>query len=380
MKFSTLFLHLTIAISFIPFTSLAQPGSNPSVKPIIHTVRSGDTFYSLLKKNGFNQDQKNTVVAALKDLELWDLSTKTKFWRINEGSRVTLKFFHPVEDMSLNLIREGKTARVDYKKEDYKVQVISKTGKVHGSIIASIMKEVPSRNVAYRFLDAYRFDYNLTRVLQRNAHFSLTVEKKFLGDQFIRFGEILKTEVEVKGNIDRRYFIRTGLGGGFVSMNDLQEDRPLYAPVNYVKISSEYKRRRFHPIKKRRIAHLGVDFELPEGAPIFTAGQGTVIRKGKNRAAGRYVVVRHKDGLESYYNHMSEIDPAIKVGTHLKNGQRVGAIGCTGYCTKPHLHFAVKKRGRFVNPIDYLKSFSFTNKQPVVNQVERLRKVAQAGS
>ncbi|MEZ4870859.1 MAG: M23 family metallopeptidase [Bdellovibrionales bacterium] len=98
-------------------------------------------------------------------------------------------------------------------------------------------------------------------------------------------------------------------------MSDLQESRPLYAPVNYVRISSEFKRRQYHPIKKRRIAHLGIDFELPAGEPVYTAGKGVVLRKGKNRAAGRYVVVKHANNIESYYNHLESIDPKIKVGS-----------------------------------------------------------------
>ena len=111
-------------------------------------------------------------------------------------------------------------------------------------------------------------------------------------------------------------------------------DKPLYSPVAYQHYSSLFKPRRFHPIKKRRQAHLGLDFELPAGHAVYTVQSGRVLRTGKNRAAGNFVVVRHQSGLESYYNHLQSISPEVKKGRQVFNGQKLGTIGCTGYCTK----------------------------------------------
>ena len=102
---------------------------------------------------------------------------------------------------------------------------------------------------------------------------------------------------------------------------------------------------------------MGVDFELPEGDPVFAARTGTVVRLGKNHAAGNFVVLRHAGGVETSYNHMRALSPRVHVGLNMKLGEKVGEVGCTGYCTRPHLHFAMKIRGRMVNPLKYIKPY-----------------------
>jgi len=84
---------------------------------------------------------------------------------------------------------------------------------------------------------------------------------------------------------------------------------------------------------------------------------------GKTRAAGKYVVIKHSKTYTSYFNHMSEIDNSLHVGKNVPAGVRLGAIGCTGYCTLPHLHFAVKKNGRFVDPGPLVRSYPFEYRQ-----------------
>jgi murein DD-endopeptidase MepM/ murein hydrolase activator NlpD len=117
---------------------------------------------------------------------------------------------------------------------------------------------------------------------------------------------------------------------------------------------------------------LGVDFELPEGADLFATNSGRVIRVGQNRAAGKYVVLRHENGMESYYNHMHTIAKNLRVGSQIASGQLLGTVGCTGYCTKPHLHFALKKKGRFVDPVPYLKSYPYPHKSLIARHMAAL--------
>ncbi|MGE3388086.1 MAG: M23 family metallopeptidase, partial [Bdellovibrionales bacterium] len=67
----------------------------------------------------------------------------------------------------------------------------------------------------------------------------------------------------------------------------------------------------------------------------------------------------------SYYNHLSNIATNVFPGARVANGQKVGEIGCTGYCTKAHLHFAVKRLGQFVNPLLYLKNYPYRSQKMI---------------
>jgi murein DD-endopeptidase MepM/ murein hydrolase activator NlpD len=90
---------------------------------------------------------------------------------------------------------------------------------------------------------------------------------------------------------------------------------------------------------------------------------------GRNRAAGNFIVISHKNGLESYYNHLQTHQSGLRAGDAIKTGQKIGANGCTGYCTKPHLHFALKKQGRFIDPIRLVRSYPFHRRGFIYKQL-----------
>ena len=245
----------------------------------------------------------------------------------------------------------------DLARLDIEVQFFS--GKVDHSILSSIGQQLDDPVAAYRFLDAYQMDYKIKQQLQRGAFYSLLIEKEYDEGHFIRYGEILNTQLQIGEGIDERNFIRYPGGGAFVGKKDTHADRFFYSPVDLIHISSLFKPRRFHPIRRRSIAHLGVDFALPETSPVYSPAEGKVVKRGKTRAAGNFVVIQHKNQLESYYNHLHSIDSSIVTGKIIKPGERIGKVGCTGYCTMSHLHFAVKKKGRFIDPVPLTRSYPF---------------------
>jgi murein DD-endopeptidase MepM/ murein hydrolase activator NlpD len=211
--------------------------------------------------------------------------------------------------------------------------------------------------VASRFIDAYVFDLKSSRRLDRGARFGLTVEKLYENGQFIKYGEVTATSLDINGVPVHKKFIKHKAGGVFFSAGDLLDDRPFYAPVEYIKVASRFAQNRLHPITKRHQPHLGIDFELPIGDPVFAPRKGTVIRYGNNHAAGNYIILLHANGIETAYNHLHRIDKRIRQGLKVSAGEKIGEVGCTGYCTRAHLHFAVKKKGRMVDPINYIKSY-----------------------
>lgn len=125
----------------------------------------------------------------------------------------------------------------------------------------------------------------------------------------------------------------------------------LKAPLRFSRISSGYSNSRFHPILKIYRPHRGVDYAAPAGTPIYSIGDGTVIRKGYTKGAGYYIKIRHNSVYTSGYNHLSRYPKGIKVGQRISQGQVVGYVGSTGYSTGPHLDFRVWKNGHPINPL-----------------------------
>jgi murein DD-endopeptidase MepM/ murein hydrolase activator NlpD len=336
-------------------------------------VLSGDNVYSILRRYGFNDNQRKAALSHSllpKDFVLspGDIYRVTK----NAAKGVTeIKFFSK-KDNSAFLFWRDKTqaAGANNLTINYEVRTQKASGRIRGSLVESISKVVGDELVAYRFMDAFLLDYNLIKKLQKNAPFTIEYEKLYHQGQFVRYGEVRRAKLEIAGVTVDRKFKQLKTGGVFYDTEEDFSERPFYAPVDYIRISSLFQPRRFHPIKKYRRAHEGIDFELNSGEPISAIANGTVLRIGRNRASGNYIVLRHSGGYESYYNHMSRTGN-FNVGDRVTVGEEIGAIGCTGYCTKPHLHFAIKRNSRFINPINLIKNHSYAQRKEVLRLIAR---------
>jgi len=98
--------------------------------------------------------------------------------------------------------------------------------------------------------------------------------------------------------------------------------------------------------------HPGIDIGVPTGTPIQAAAAGTVIWCGWESGYGNLVVLDHHNGIATAYAHQSRI--AVACNDNVSQGQVIGYVGCTGFCTGPHLHFEVRVNGVAVDPIGYL--------------------------
>ena len=101
---------------------------------------------------------------------------------------------------------------------------------------------------------------------------------------------------------------------------------------------------RFHPVKKMRKFHEGLDIPKPYGTPVYAARSGRVLEAGWHEGYGQLIVIRHDNGETTRYGHLSKI--LIKPGDIVQRGKTmIGRVGSTGISTGPHLHFEVRDRG-----------------------------------
>lgn len=115
-------------------------------------------------------------------------------------------------------------------------------------------------------------------------------------------------------------------------------------------LSSSYGYRT-HPIFKDRRFHAGIDISAPYGQAVISAESGTVVFAGSRGGYGTTVIIDHGNALATLYAHLSSI--SVSSGSRIGRGQRVGSVGCSGYCTGPHLHFETRINGDPVDPMRF---------------------------
>ena len=108
---------------------------------------------------------------------------------------------------------------------------------------------------------------------------------------------------------------------------------------------------RIHPIFHTKKLHTGVDLASRTGTPIYASGDGIVEKAGWSSGYGKFVGLKHVNGFETGYGHMSRIADGMRPGVRVRQGQIIGYVGSTGNSTGPHLHFEIKVNGRFVDPL-----------------------------
>lgn len=120
------------------------------------------------------------------------------------------------------------------------------------------------------------------------------------------------------------------------------------APVRGHAINSPFGLRRLAGQAARH--HAGVDIAAPRGTGVYVSAEGSVLRTGYEPAGyGRFVEIRHPNGMTTLYAHLSRLDVAS--GDVVEAGARIGLVGSTGRSTGPHLHFEVRRGERQVNPV-----------------------------
>ncbi|MGB7220245.1 MAG: peptidoglycan DD-metalloendopeptidase family protein [Vicinamibacterales bacterium] len=232
----------------------------------------------------------------------------------------------------------------------------------------SITREIPSlfgamdsagetADLALALADILSGQIDFNNDVQPLDRFSVLVEKKVREDDraFAGYGPILAAEFRNDGRrLIAVRFTPEGADGRSPSYFDERGVSVrrflLRSPLKFQPtVTSRFSRSRLHPVLGEARAHLGVDYRAPVGAPVIAVADGMVLEAGAAGASGRIVRLRHANGFETEYLHLSAID--VRAGTRVQQGDQIGRVGATGLVTGPHLDYRVKKNGVFVNPL-----------------------------
>ena len=134
---------------------------------------------------------------------------------------------------------------------------------------------------------------------------------------------------------------------------------PLLLPLYQPRITSNYGFR-YHPIKKRKIFHSGIDLANNKELLVYAAAEGRVVQIQRLRGYGNTVIIQHGRGIFTKYAHLKSF--LVKRGEQIKRGQRIGIEGKTGTATGIHLHYEIIVKKKKVNPAYFLYLDKVTKK------------------
>ena len=204
----------------------------------------------------------------------------------------------------------------------------------------------------------FRSDFH--RQLQKGDTFSVLYEALTADGEPITWGpsnagRVLAADFVNNGKTYAAVWFKDANGkGSYFGFDGQSKKRAFLAsPMEFSRVTSGFAMR-LHPILNSWKQHKGVDYGAPSGTAIRTVGDGTVDFAGWQNGYGNVVEVRHSAQRSTLYAHMSRID--VKHGAHVEQGQRIGAVGSTGWATGPHLHFEVKVGGVQQDPMIMAKS------------------------
>ena len=222
-----------------------------------------------------------------------------------------------------------------------------------GIITSSLWMSMKEAGIEYDLIDkmedamASGVDFYHT---QKGDQFKLIYERKYIDGVPVDNGEILAAAYKDRDGEKFAVYFENENYEGFYDLEGQPTKRTfLRAPLKHARISSSYNLRRFHPIKKRRIPHLGTDYAAPRGTPIYAVADGVIEVAGYTKNNGKYIKIKHDDVYQTQYLHMHKFAPGIKRGVRVKQGDVIGQVGSTGLATGPHVCFRFWKHGRQVN-------------------------------
>jgi murein DD-endopeptidase MepM/ murein hydrolase activator NlpD len=330
------------------------PAPNVRTEPV--TLRRGDTLVGALDRLGLDRRASIGIAEALQaegaDLRRMRPSDGLEVTWTLDGEPIGLRW-EPSPWLGFAVVAADGGWEVRRAETRPDVRVAAVGGELKRSLFEAVEALGESPQLVIELAEIFSSDFDFTADSRSGDRFRLLVEKRYAGEQFVDYGQVLVAQYLSDGRI------LTGVGfepaGGRTAYYDLEgrslRKTFLKSPLAFTRITSGFTYARPHPILGGVRPHLAVDYAAPVGTPVQAVAGGTVLLAGWNGGNGIQVHLRHHAGYETLYNHLSRLGPGVRRGARVDQRQVIGYVGSTGLSTGPHLDYRVKKNGRFVNPL-----------------------------
>jgi murein DD-endopeptidase MepM/ murein hydrolase activator NlpD len=353
-------------------------------------LQSGETLGHLLTQASLSNTQRQNCLRHIaQEMPLRRIRPGLTLTRCIQEKRLTeLRLSKPTADSYLRLtpiddddwamskvpIALTRTTRV------FNLKVERSIGEAVGSARAHM-------SLTPLLAEVLAWDMDLRRDVKKDDELSVLVEElSNPNGVFMRYPRILALAYQGTERQFAMYAFDTPDGETrYYDASGASVERSLLStPMRFTRISSTFSSKRKHPILGYTKAHNGVDYAAPTGTPIWSVGRGRVTYAAWKGPNGKMIRIDHGNGITTAYAHLSKIMPGIKRGVRVTPKQIIGKVGTTGRSTGPHLHFAMKKYGRFVNPLKMnrprLKALSPAQLPKFDQEVNRLKRLLSASN
>ena len=335
--------------------SIQNAATHPSHRVIHGAIGRGETFAEALSAKGLSGRLTHEIARVLRRyLNFRKIRAGATFQATLDASGALLHFVYQASPVEIyEVTRKGNAYRAARRDVPIERRVENITGKVTSSLFESMEALGEKPELTLRFVDIFLWDFDFNSNARLGDQFRMLVEKEYGGGTFVRYGKILIAQYENRGKTYTGIYFekRPGKGDYYTPKGRSVRKTFLRSPLRFTRISSRYTHRRRHPILGGVRPHLAVDYAARRGTPVWAVADGVVLSAGWKGGNGKTVLIRHRRGFRTMYNHLSRFARGIRKGARVRQKQVIGYVGSTGLSTGPHLDYRVIKNGRFVNPL-----------------------------
>ena len=357
-------------VTLLPKTKDQVTGGNPTGERV-HIVRKGDTATSILREQGATPEEAKSIATTLgargRDGGLKE-GQKLRILMAPSGPGQRLQPYRVIvaNDSAVEAVVAlsdlGKYVAVDVQSMNTVTETADSSDdddddgsgvRLYQSIYETALRNKVPAAVIEDMVRIYSYDVDFQRKVQPGDSFDVFFAGEDEGSAITEKTEVLFASLTVGGETKKYYRFQTPDDAVVDYYDETGKSAKKFLvrkPVNNAIMRSGFGSRR-HPILGYVKMHTGVDWATPYGTPIFASGNGVVETAGWEGGYGKYVKLKHNNGYETAYGHMSAFAKGLEVGKRVRQGQVIGFVGSTGQSTGAHVHYEILVNGRFVDPM-----------------------------
>jgi len=317
-------------------------------------------FSDALHAAGASVEESNAIIAALDTLvNFRRCRPEHEFVFDRDQNNQLIQFEYHVSTTEIYRATLSKEGKLKGEAVDVPIEKrrLSKGGYISKSLRQALEVVGLGGSFAGTYVEVFEGHIDFKKDARAGDSFKAILDHEYVGGSYLGVGTVYALEYrsQRKGKLQAFWYeFKKGKGDYYNANGRTMQGGWLRTPVQYDHISSKFNPRRRHPILKRIMPHYGIDYAALPGTPVKAAADGTIGYAGFKGANGNLVVINHSNGYQTFYAHLLRIAHGVRSRVKVEQRQVIGSVGSTGLSTGPHLHFAVKRAGRFIDPATQL--------------------------
>ena len=320
------------------------------------TIDRGDSFGLILEKNELYYPKIFNIVNEVKkvfDIRKVNVGRPYTILYSKDSIREPEYFIYQPSSIDYLVVSLGDSIYAEKKQKEVKLVEYEASGVISSSLSETMQDLGLSPLITNELSEIYAWNIDFFR-LEKGDNFKILYTSKFIDDSiYIGLNRVHNAYFEHRGKpfyaIEYQTDSIRGITEYFDENGKNLRRAFLLSPVQFSRISSRYNLRRKIAYYGRIKPHYGTDFAAPVGTPIRATASGRVEKSGYTRANGYYIRIKHNATYSTQYLHMRK--KGLKVGTQVKQGDKIGEVGMTGYTSGPHVCYRFWKNGKQVDPL-----------------------------